>query len=215
MATWIAHLRIAEYFINNYTLLNNKDFLAGNIAPDCGVPNEDWSRFSPDKNISHWILDGKNIDAEDFKIKYLNKKDDKFCFYLGYYFHLLADIEWDKLFQRKKLEPVYYNGLNKDKNFIRTIKKDWYGQDHLYLKNNPSSIFFTMFSKINEYENNYFDFYPKDAFTSRIKYITEFYLNADEDCEREYPYLKKEEMDNFVDNTINTLEKTYRKLELI
>jgi len=199
--------------MNNYASLNNMDFLVGNIAPDSGVPNDDWSKFSPDANISHWKTDGENINADDFRRKYLDENDGNMSFYLGYWFHLLTDIEWTKMYQSKMLEPIYYNGINADKNFIWTIKEDWYGQDHLYLRNNLSSIFFTEFSKINGYENKYLDIFSKDAFTKRIKYIVEFYRNAKEEAEREYPYLKKEEMDNFVNNAINTLENIYMKLK--
>ena len=53
MATWIAHMRIAEYFMNKDNRLNNIYFLVGNIGPDCGVPNEVWSKFTPDKDITH------------------------------------------------------------------------------------------------------------------------------------------------------------------
>ena len=205
-------MRIAEYFINNYPQLNKIDFLVGNIAPDSGVPNDDWSKFTPDSNISHWKTNGNKIEADDFKQKYLEKNNFSYSFYLGYYFHLLTDIEWEKLFKIKMLEPIYYNGLNADSKFIWIIKKDWYGQDELYLKQNPFSIFFTTFSKINEYENNYLEIFSKDAFIKRIKYITNRYLNGNENTEREFPYLKKEEMDYFVNNTISIFEKINKEL---
>jgi hypothetical protein len=212
MATWIAHIRIAEHFLNKYIEKNTLSFLVGNIAPDSGVPNEDWSKFTPDGNISHWKIDGKNIDADDFKMKYLKKYDENYYFYLGYYFHLLTDIEWQKFFNKKKLEPVYYDGLNKDSNFIWTIKKDWYGQDEIYLKQNPNSIFFTVFAKINNFENKYLGIFSKDAFLNRINFITNRYINSKENVNREFPYLKKEEMDYFVNNTIDILEKIYQEL---
>ena len=211
MATWIAHLRIAEYFIINYNL-NKIDFLVGNIAPDSGVPNEDWSIFTPDTKISHWKNDGKNIDANDFLNKYLNKNIPKNDFYLGYYFHLLTDIEWEKLYQKKMLEPIYYENINIDKNFIWTIKKDWYGQDYIFLKNNPNSIFFTEFSKIEKYENTFLEIFPKDAFTQKIKYITNYYKNAEADFKREYLYLSTMEMNSFVDENIIKFEKTIETL---
>ncbi len=202
MATWIAHMRIAEHFMNKYNRLNNPYFLVGNIGPDCGVPNEDWSKFTPDKDVTHWTFkDGKTIDADDFKQKYLVDIDERFPFYLGYYFHLITDIEW-----KKKFEPTYSQYLEKDKNFIWTIKKDWYGQDHLFLRNNPKSIFYTMFSKIVEFDNLFFDFYPSDAFIRQIKYITGFYLSNDENLDREFPYLSKSLMDEFVIETIKVLE---------
>jgi len=209
MATWIAHIRIAEHFIKNYNILNNSDFLVGNIAPDSGVPNEDWSKFTPDTKISHWMSDDKNINSEKFRKIYINKISDNLGFYIGYYFHLLTDIEWGKLYDKKLLEPIYYNGLNKDEKFIWTIKKDWYGQDRLYLKNNPSSLFFTMFSKIKVFENKYLDIFSKDAFIEKIKYITNYYMNGNENIDRDYIYLCKEEMDLFVKNTINYLEQIY------
>lgn len=187
--------------------LNNAEFLVGNIGPDCGVPNEDWSSFTPDKNITHWISkEGDYIDAEDFKSRYLFSRDERYPFYLGYYFHLITDIEWSKLYDRKKLEPIYFEGLEEDKKFIWTIKKDWYGQDHLFLQNNPNFIFYSMFSKINEFENIFFDFYPQNAFIRQIKYITDFYLSAKEDPKRDFPFLSKNEMDNFVEETINVIE---------
>lgn len=210
MATWIAHMRIAEHFMQKYEILNNEKFLVGNIGPDCGVPNEDWSDFTPNKQVTHWrSKDNTYIDADDFKNKYLKVNDEKYPFYLGYYFHLLTDIEWSKFYRRKQLEPVYYEGLKKDKNFIWTIKEDWYGQDHLYLKDHPDSIFFTVFSKIDDFDNIYFDFYPDHAFIRQIKYITDFYLSHDENLERDFPFLSKLEMDVFVDETIKLIENIY------
>ena len=209
MATWIAHMRIAEYFMKINDKLNCIDFLIGNIAPDCGVPNEDWSKFTPDKNITHWQLDGKNTDAEDFRKKYVKKETEGYYFYLGYYFHLLTDIAWKKVFQK----PEYTERIKRDKNFIWEIKKDWYGHDHIFLQNNPDFIFFTMFSKIKEYDNKYFDFYPKDAFSRQIQYITNFYLTARENLEREFPYMSKSEMDSFINNTVISLKKVYDTLK--
>jgi hypothetical protein len=202
MATWIAHMRIAEHFMNKDNSLNNPYFLVGNIGPDCGVPNEDWSKFTPDKDVTHWTFkDGKTIDADDFKQKYLVDIDERFPFYLGYYFHLITDIEW-----KKKFESTYSQYLEKDKSFIWTIKEDWYGQDHLFLRNNPKSIFFTMFSKITEFDNLFFDFYPTDAFIRQVNYITGFYLSYNKNLDRDFPYLSKSEMDEFVVETIKVLE---------
>src|SRR5215510_9495267 len=107
MATWITHMRIAEYFIDNYPHLDKLDFLIGNIAPDSGVPNEDWSKFTPDTNIWHWKLNGKDIETDDLKHKYLKKENCFYSFYLGYYFHLLTDIEWEIFFKKKMQEPIY------------------------------------------------------------------------------------------------------------
>ena len=209
MATWIAHMRVAEHFMNAYPELNSEAFLVGNIGPDCGVPNEDWSSFTPDKNVTHWLLDGENIHSEDFKQKYIDNAILQ-PFYLGYYFHLITDIGWSGLYNRKKQEPLCAAGLAENKNFIWAIKKDWYGQDHVYLMEHPECVFYTVFAKIDSFENKYFDFYPPEAFTRQIKHITQFYLNAKEDAARDFIYLSKGEMNDFVSETIQTLEKIYK-----
>ena len=207
MATWIAHMRVAEHFMKKHTHLNNKEFLVGNIGPDCGVPNEDWSIFTPDVATTHWQRGEtkRSIDAKGFKQSYVNREDEKHPFYLGYYYHLITDIEWGKMYERKKQDSVYSDGLVADPNFIWTIKKDWYGQDHLYLQRNPDCVFFSIFSKIDSFENIYFDFYPENAFIRQIKYITEYYLSRKEDPNRDFPFLSQSEMDDFVKSTIEVI----------
>ena len=206
MATWVAHMRIAEHFMKAHENFNNERFLVGNIGPDCGVPDAEWRSFTPDKNVTHWLdTDGQTINADDFKSRYLTQRDERYPFYLGYYFHLLTDTEWSKLHDRKKTEAAYAP-LQTDPGFIWTVKKDWYGQDHLFLQNHPDSIFYTLFSKIDAFPNEYFDFYPENAFIRQVKYITEFYLSAKEDPNRDFPYLSQREMDSFVENTIKLIE---------
>lgn len=188
-------------------ILNNERFLVGNIGPDCGVPNEDWSSFTPDKKVTHWwSKDGAFIDADDFRRRCLGRTDERYPFYLGYYFHLLTDIEWIEFFSRKKKEPVYAEGFKRGGDFIWEVKKDWYGQDHLFLQRNRDFVFFKVFAQIDEFDNAYFDFYPRDAFIRQIRYITQFYLNAAEDPGRDFPYLKTWEMDDFVLRTIEKIE---------
>ncbi|MCB2291776.1 hypothetical protein LGK97_18860 [Clostridium sp. CS001] len=209
MATWIAHLRIAENILNKEYDLDTEAFTVGNIGPDSGVPNEDWSSFNPPKSITHWLDDEKKIDANAFYIKYIKNtvlRQDKayYSFILGYYVHLLTDIEWSKLFDEKKLTPLYNEGLEKDPKFIWTIKKDWYGLDFLYLENNPKCLFFATFKNILKVPD-YLDYYPQGAFTKQVKYITDFYLGENEDTKENFIYLNKNEMDTFVVNATQTI----------
>ncbi len=205
MATWIAHIRIAEYFMEKYNELNNDLFLVGNIGPDCGVPNKDWTVFTPNKTITHWLVDGK-IDINDYKEKYLNIKDARHPFYLGYYIHLLTDIKWMEFMTPIKTKLLKDLNAEDNNEFVWKLKEDWYGQDHLYLKHNIDSIFFKSFTKIKSFKNNYFDFYPEDAFIRQIKYISNFYLSFNENLDREFPYLSTEQMDGFVNSTIEYIE---------
>jgi hypothetical protein len=209
MATWITHLRVAENILNKGYDLETKAFAVGNIGPDSGVPNEDWSSFNPSRGITHWLDDAKEISAKAFYDKYIDNtalRQDKayFSFILGYYVHLLTDIEWSKLTDVKKLNPLYKEGFGKDPKFIWTIKKDWYGLDFLYLENNPKSLFFTTFKDILEVPD-YLDYYPQGAFTKQVKYITDYYLGENEETKENFIYLNKNEMDDFVVNATQTI----------
>lgn len=209
MATWITHLRIAENIIKVGYDLETIPFTVGNIGPDSGVPNEDWSNFTPSKKLTHWLDDANKISAKAFYDKYINNTNlrqdkDSYSFILGYYVHLLTDIEWSKLYDTKKKNALYKEGLDKDPRFIWTIKKDWYGLDFLYLKNNPESLFFTVFKNIVDVPN-YLDYFPENAFKMQVKYITEYYLGENEETKENFIYLNQKEMDNFVTNATETI----------
>ncbi|MBZ9687447.1 zinc dependent phospholipase C family protein [Clostridium estertheticum] len=202
MATWIAHLRVAEKILKKGYNFEPTPFLVGNIGPDSGVPNEDWSNFNPPKKITHWEGQDKKINAQSFFDKYLNnnvigESNELFSFKIGYFVHLLTDIEWSKLFDQKKREFLYKEGLEKDQNFIWTIKKDWYGLDFIYLQNNPQSIFNTLFKNITKVPD-YLDYFPAGAFEAQVKYINEFYLGENSETKDNFIYLIEEEMDNFI-----------------
>jgi hypothetical protein len=204
MATWIAHLRVAENLLSILKDIDKIPFVAGNIAPDSGVPNEDVSNFSPPVTITHWKDENDIIDAEGFYNKYVKStkamNDREFySFALGYYIHLLTDIEWSNLYQVKKEEPLYKENLSKDPKFIWRIKDDWYGQDYVFLKENQDSLFFNCFQHIVDVKD-YLDYFPKGAFADKFRYIREMYLEDFMNPPNEFIYLSKDEMDSFVQN---------------
>jgi len=203
MATWIAHLRIAENILKNMDDLDSIAFILGNVGPDSGVPNEDWSSFNPPKKITHWINEENNIDAERFFDKYIENnlmEYSKYSYVLGYYIHLLTDIEWSKFFNEKKKNALYNKKLKEDASFIWTIKKDWYGLDFLYLEKNPNFIFHTIFKNIDQVPD-YIDYFPKGALMKQVKYITEYYLGDNKETKENFIYLNEKEMDKFIDET--------------
>ena len=205
MATWLSHMRIAEFFMNVDSKLNCTEFLVGNIAPDCGVPNEDWSKFTPEKRITHW-LDGKTIDAENFKKTYIVKNENDFPFHLGYYFHLLTDISFSQYY-RKVTEDI-----QTDVDLKQKVTQDYLNQDFIYLNNHPNSVFYTTFSKIKEFDNNYLEFFQKDAFTNRIHHMINNYSAESRHTVSEFPAKYKLNLDLFVDDTIIFLQDVYNTL---
>lgn len=217
MATWGLHLRIAERILKNGYQLDVASFLVGNIGPDCGIPNQDFTVFDPPPQISHWCDGSKlNIEAERFAQEYLVEFSGdlkQMSFYLGYYVHLLTDKEFSYLIQGKIENDPSYAPLHENNDFIWTIKKDWYDQDHLYFANNPSSLFFQVFSQIRDFPD-YLDYYPQGAVYQQVEYIVKFYDHPTRDLNREYRYLTKAEMDDFLEDNIADFEtKLAAKLE--
>ncbi|WIV11531.1 hypothetical protein [Proteiniborus sp. MB09-C3] len=217
MATWIAHLRVAENILKKYKF-EVEPFLVGNIGPDSGVPNEDWSQFDPPKKITHWKDEEGKINADAFYEEYI--RDDKLSdnrernsFLIGYYFHLIADIEWDKIVKRLKENLIYKERLENDPSFIWTVKEDWYGLDFKYLNENLESVFFKKFIHIQDVPD-YLDYFPKGAIEKQTKYIRDYYLNEKPDFNREFEYLTKEEMDNYVVSTTKIIEEIGKQKKL-
>lgn len=116
MASWMIHLRIADALIDKIADIDKTAFIIGNIAPDSGVPNTDWTSYNPPKLVSHYYViqeDGrtKKIDVDAFCAEYFSKElirsysAKEYSFFLGYFIHLLTDIEWTK----KVLNPSKEN----------------------------------------------------------------------------------------------------------
>ena len=73
MATWITHLMIADRVLENVSELDKHCFCVGNIAPDCNVENEDWTQFTPTREITHWMSADRKVaaDCDRFYEKYI------------------------------------------------------------------------------------------------------------------------------------------------
>ena len=55
MGTWISHLRIAEKLLEHFPELDEVTFTFGNLSPDSGIPNADWTEFNPPKEVTHFL----------------------------------------------------------------------------------------------------------------------------------------------------------------
>ncbi len=223
MASWIVHLRITDKLLDQIPDLSPVEFVVGNIAPDSGVPNEDWSAFTPSGDVSHF----KTTDADGLKDIHVNKYVEQYfsaihrrtynkkqrSFYLGYLSHLLTDMLWAKGIVRPSIDRFRSLYDEDRKTWIWALKKDWYDLDFLYIKKNPDFRAFSIYKNAVGFRNDYMDFFGGDAFENRREYIAGFYGSERENLEREYAYLKEEEMDRFVDEStekmIEILKKDY------
>lgn len=74
MASWMVHLRITDKLMDEIFNLSYSEFVVGNIAPDSGIPNYDWSVFTPSGDISHF----KTTDADGLKDIHLDEYVNRF-----------------------------------------------------------------------------------------------------------------------------------------
>ena len=218
MASWMIHLRIADTLLNQIANLSAEEFIMGNIAPDSGVPNEDWSKFTPSTTVSHFRRDNgtgkKKVDISAFIDQYFTEEQrnsygaKSYSFFLGYLTHLLTDCLWSDRIAHSTMDK--YNA-NNDPKMVAKIKDDWYDLDYLYLRNNPDFRGFKIYKNIDRFPNTYMDIFSDDAFDNRRAYIVGFYEEENNNLDREYPYLTKEDADRFVNDACGEiLEKLNR-----
>lgn len=207
MASWMVHLRIADALLQNIPGLSETEFIVGNIAPDSGVPNEDWSSFTPNTSVSHFKGNGKKADPDAFAKKYFTAKQQtgytprQYSFYLGYLTHLITDVLWVYHIYgpTKERFPLQYK---EDPDFIWKVKEDWYDLDFKFLRDHPDFRTFHIYQNAVGFVNEFMEEFSSDAFDNRRVYITEFYLQEKDGLDREYPYLTETEMDTFVAQSV-------------
>lgn len=229
MATWGAHFRIAENILKDYPSLNRGLFAIGNIAPDCGIPSDNWSSFTPPKKISHFTVFEDNyleiksdkfiLNDIEFFSKYLKdinlgslKSDQSFL--LGYFTHLIADNLWN-YYIMKPLKEKHLKDFQQDQNFIWKVKSDWYDLDKVYLTENKDSLFWTDFLKA-EYNEDFLDFLPREGILRQMDFIRNFYRISEEEylkvSKKDFVYLKKDEMDNFIQDSTQIILDIFKQI---
>ncbi len=230
MASWIVHLRIAENLLAVIGGLDTDLFSIGNIAPDSGIPDEKWEHFDPPTRVTHFEVSDFTEDPDVFRTsdlaffnQYLlplraeaNPDPLRCTFLLGYFFHLLTDNNWVRRIARLT-RARYPQQFAADKDFIWEVKDDWYGLDHVYVRDHPQSLFWRIFMRVG-YERADLDFLPARAVQERIRYIQNYYSQPDERVERmmarPFIYLSQAEMDAFVQDTTRLILACYRLLWL-
>ena len=207
MASWMVHLRIADRLLDSLPGLSAVDFVVGNIAPDSGIPNEDWSEFTPSVIVSHFRVDHsipKNICIPAFVERYFTPEQRtsytpaQNSFFLGYLVHLLTDQLWSNQVGNRLKERFPAQWKDDRTALINRAKEDWYDLDYKYLRQHPDFRAFQIYKNAVGYENCFMSEFAPDAFDNRRQYITSFYLEENDHLDREYPYLTEGQMDGFV-----------------
>lgn len=198
MATWLVHIRTAELILEKVPL-SRRDFLAGNIAADCGLPDGNGG-FDPPKEVTHWTTSGKgHCNYEDFaqKMLPLAHSEQERSFLLGYVSHLITDCLWVKLINnptKEKFADLY----NSDRSeYYRRVKPDWYDNDAAYLASHPDCPILSELSQIKDYDCSIIPYYGRDNVQLQIEHITEFYRTRRYDG-REFTYITPAQIEDFI-----------------
>ena len=224
MASWLMHFRVADTLwkqgLRELPPSAAATFVAGNVAPDSGVPAPDGQGFIPDKNTSHFmrrfsgVPAGQNPErcdpawlADAWLTPAIEREDgEAAAFYLGYLCHLVTDNAWVRDFIYPAKERFSHlrleDGIETPEGvarFYAFVKKDWYDMDFLYIRRNPDLPAYRLFLDAPPIPNRFLPFFPEDAFEAKREEIKAFYrLGAATVAPREL-YISDAEAEAFVE----------------
>ena len=221
MATWVTHLIIADRVLERVPFLCRHEFCVGNIAPDCNVENEDWTSFTPSREVTHWMSGNRKTatDCERFLHEYIEQKSglttQEESFLLGYYAHLITDAEfqryirdekrvkasWDRIKQHSELSKMATD-MEETWDSVKVLikgkerMKDIYSIEKNYLDTNPCSGYLTEIIGLKDFPD-YIDYLPKGAIVRKVKVMG--YMPKKEVSKYSYIAMSAEEYNIFLD----------------
>lgn len=178
MASWITHLMIADEVLRALDHLDKHGFSVGSIAPDCNIENEDWSDFTPPREVTHW-MNGKTKDEDDsdrFRdIYFLSRKneietDEEYAFLLGYYAHLIEDAMYTAfLMDETRVQNAWKRILSSDEyaDAAKGLACSWKSIKAVMSKEERNA-------EVGAIERKYLDQHPESGFLKYILPLTDF-----------------------------------------
>lgn len=238
MATWITHLMIADGVLDRIPNIDRHGFCVGNIAPDCNVENEDWTAFTPPREVTHWMQgERKNAsDCDAFCDEYILKRKDniqateEYGFLLGYYAHLLTDAAFQAMIRDENRVKAAWMRIHADEQLcdasvgmdetwdcvkLLVPKKAWmcgiYTMEAEYLSNHPDSGYLTEILPLKSFPD-YIDYLSKGCIVRKIGVMG--YL-PERDKDASYIAISQDEYADFVENTIQLVVKQLAEKNLV
>ena len=222
MGTWISHLRIAESLFQYVPGLDEVTFAFGNLSPDSGVPNADWSQFDPPKEVTHFLKKGEGEHAIDDLVYYqqylapVRPEDDikLYSFRLGYFFHLICDIMWAKRIWEATKTACRAELERNESEAVGNIKRDWYGLDQLYVRKNKDSLFWRVIVP-SQNPPSYLPFVKDEALHHQYNYIRQYYSQPESDWFSSLPfhYLNEDLMSRVITDSIEAVLIVHERLQ--
>ena len=196
-------------------------FTFGNLSPDSGIPNKDWTQFDPPKEVTHFLRKGKGEHAIHDLVYYkqyladIKSEDDikRYSFRLGYFFHLICDIMWARrigITTKKEFKSLF---VENPEEAVGIIKDDWYGLDQLYVNDHPESNFWKVIMP-NPDPPSYLPFVKDQALHQQYAHIRKFYSQPPDEwfLSIPYRYLKEETMTRMIDDSIEAILLVHEKV---
>ena len=178
MATWVTHLMVADQVLNTFTGLHRRGFCVGNIAPDCNVENEDWTAFTPSREVTHWMQGSRKVasDCDLFYEEYIAKRakeiasDEQRAFLAGYYAHLIVDAAFQKMIREENRVKAVWSRIKSTPDlWLRAagLPENWDTVKKLLPKNERQREIFSL-------EAEYLQSHPDSGYLREILPLTEF-----------------------------------------
>ena len=220
MASWVTHLMIADRVWEQHPWLDRLSFGAGSIAPDCNVENEDWTQFTPPREVTHWMAAGRKTaaDSDRFfaeRIEPNRMRRKEYSFWLGYWAHLVADAEFQRMirderrvaaaWKRVKAHPDLASraaGMPETWDTIKMLlpKREWmkdlYTLEADYLETHPDSGYRDVMNLTSF--PDYAEFLPPGAIVRKIGVMAGLPEPVED---AEFVFFTREEYADFVERT--------------
>lgn len=231
MCNWITHARIADILLERHPSLHARGFAIGSIAPDCNVENEDWTAFTPAREVTHWMKDKRKRteDYLDFFARYYDGRvfpdsSEEKSFLLGYAAHLIADAEYQIFFRSEAHVQSMYDRIKKVPDMadrltglpetFDSLKKaftkwvvfgdvaDW---EEKYVLAHPDSCYHTLIRTLTAYPD-YLDYLPTGAIVRKIPLLGPNVTENTHDgaC---HLFFTQEDYEGFIERTCDRIEK--------
>lgn len=226
MANWITHSILADRIFGQYPDLDERAFCVGNVAPDCNILVGD--TLVPSRETTHF-MDGEDKLSARYDLFYDTYLAGKpFCgkeersFLLGYWAHLIADVEYlrlcrdrahlQRVFSSVRKDPRISNRVaGEEETFLTLIRK--FGKDRVfadivqmeneYLKIRPDGSYNRILRHL-EYFPSYLDIFPENHFAEKISMMIRRY-DRTENVRGEGIFFTEEEYRAYLERVSNTV----------
>ena len=236
MATWVTHLMIADRVLQHFPSLDRRGFCVGNIAPDCNVENEDWTAFTPSREVTHWMQGQRKnaADCDAFYEEYIAKRrgrvgsGEEYAFLMGYYAHLITDAAFQKMIRDEVRVKAVWKRIKENETLCKQAadmeetwdnakklipKRVWVGHIYSleaeYLNAHPDSGYLTEILPLKEFPD-YIAYLPEGAIVRKIGVMG--YLPSINENLSEWIALSREEYEAYIEDTIWLILKRFSEI---